>query len=324
MGEFIDLIGKKFGKLIVVEKYGHKEKHILWLCQCDCGNKVVILGYSLRSGDTKSCGCLQIERVTTHGHNKRNKRSLTYSSWAGMIQRCTNPNNISYKNYGGRSPPITVCDRWDKSKGGSFANFLEDMGNRPKGKSLDKINNNKNYCKLNCKWSTPKQQNRNRRDNRLYTFNNKTQCIKDWAKKYKMPVSSLRYRIDVLKFSIEKALMTPVKKRRSLFIRSYEQKLSRALRALRLTNNNKISFSKCLPYNSKQLYDHLENIRNFQSNSCPMCHISYDINPFDIDHIVPTFTAKTREELLKLFNLENLSPLCYKCNRYIKRDKIIN
>jgi len=172
-------------------------------------------------------------------------------------------------------------------------------------------------------WSTPKQQSRNRRDNRLYTFNNKTKLLIRWAKEYKMPISSLRYRIDVLKFSIEKALMTPTKKRRSLFICSYEHKLSKALRALRLTDNNKISFSKYLPYNSKQLQDYLENIKISQNNRCPMCRISYSINSCDIDHIIPTSTAKTKNELIKLFNLKNLSPLCFKCNRYIKRDKII-
>jgi hypothetical protein len=104
---------------------------------------------------------------------------------------------------------------------------------------------------------------------------------------------------------------------------SYRRKLRNALMGCRRKGYKKISFSKDLPYNSHQLCEYLENIRKSQDNCCPMCHISYDINPFDVDHIIPTSTAKTREELLKLFNLENLSPLCYKCNRWIKRDRII-
>lgn len=98
-----------------------------------------------------------------------------------MIQRCNNKDNFQYNDYGGRG--ITVCDRWDINKGGSFENFLQDMGEKPKDKSLDRVDNNKlinGYSPENCKWSTRKEQSINKRNNKLYTYNNKTQCRKAW------------------------------------------------------------------------------------------------------------------------------------------------
>lgn len=107
-------------------------------------------------------------------------------------------------------------------------------------------------------------------------------------------------------------------------VRNYENQLRKALSGLKLLEKNKIGFSKYLPYNSKQLYEHLEKIIKDQDNCCPMCHANYGISPFDIDHIIPVSTAKTKDELLKLFFLDNLYLLCFSCNRYIKRDKVLN
>jgi len=125
-----------------------------------------------------------------------------------MRNRCTNFNYSGYKDYGGRG--ITVCERWMK-----FENFLEDMGEPPtKGHTLDRKNNDRGYCKSNCRWATKKQQMRNKRNNRLLTYKGKTQCMTDWASQYGMNKNTLRSRIVEMNWSIEKALTSPVRKRK--------------------------------------------------------------------------------------------------------------
>lgn len=214
MRKIINLIGKKFGRLTVLKRMANdKHKKPMWLCKCDCGEEKIVLGLSLKSGNTKSCGCLQkevvIKRSTKHGYNKRGKRYKIYNSWSDMIKRCTNPNVHNYNNYGGRG--IKVCKRWQHS----FANFFEDMGEPPTKKhSLDRIDNNKGYCKSNCRWATPKQQQTNKRNSRLKTYMGKTQCISIWAEEFGINYDILYARIFRYGWSIEKALTTPVRKRR--------------------------------------------------------------------------------------------------------------
>lgn len=154
MSKLVNLVGKEFGQLIVLGKADKPKGTIIkWLCLCDCGNETVVQGGNLRSGNTKSCGCLGKNNIdrTTHGM----ARSRTYESWHKMKQRCTNPRVLGYKNWGGRG--IKFCKRWIR-----FENFYTDMGERPVGKSLDRIDNNGNYNSVNCKWSTPKEQNNNK------------------------------------------------------------------------------------------------------------------------------------------------------------------
>ncbi|MBT2759868.1 hypothetical protein J7E85_01210 [Paenibacillus sp. ISL-20] len=164
MGKIKDLLGQRFARIKVIEFYGKNKKNgAMWLCECDCGNNKVIWGSDLIRGQTTSCGCLNKERVkakvTKHGHNKGgNKISSEYRAWNNMIQRCSNPKNNQYKNYGGRG--ITVCREWLES----FQEFFNDMGKKPSAiYSLDRIDVNGNYGPNNCKWSTPKEQARNRR-----------------------------------------------------------------------------------------------------------------------------------------------------------------
>lgn len=215
-GKFIDLTGQKFERLSVINESGRsKSGNIIWNCLCDCGNKITVIGSRLKNGHTKSCGCLRKDIKTIHGHNRSNKKSPTYSSWDCMIQRCTNKNNIKYKDYGGRG--ITVCDRWNTKKGGSFENFLEDMGEKPIEHELDRVDNNKltnSYSLENCRWISRKQQMRNTRSNHLITYDNKTQCLSAWAEEYGMSFDRLWHRLYTSNWPIEKALLTPVKKYR--------------------------------------------------------------------------------------------------------------
>lgn len=203
----IDLTGQKFGKLLVLKQVG-KDRwgSYKWLCICDCGKEIIAQSGNLKNRHTKSCGCLIIKILTKHGYGKKGRESKTYKSWLRMNQRCNNPNNKQWKNYGGRG--IKICKRWK-----NFRSFLKDMGERPtKNHSIDRIDNDDDYYKKNCQWATIKQQNRNSRNNRLETYNNKTRCLIEWAEEYKIPYRVLWNRLYKLDWSMEKAFMTPVKK----------------------------------------------------------------------------------------------------------------
>lgn len=201
----INLTGQKFGKLKVL-KYVNRNKYgdSIWLCLCDCGQQKTISNSDLKTGNTKSCGCFRVK----HGHSINNDLSQTYIAWAHMKQRCNNKKDPTYLNYGNRG--ITVCKRWF-----IFENFLKDMGEPPtKNHSLDRVNNNGNYCKNNCRWATKKQQQGNMRSNHMIVFSGQTKCIAEWARKTGIGQKCLWHRLVTLKWSVKKALTTPVKRRK--------------------------------------------------------------------------------------------------------------
>ncbi len=213
MPKLTDLTGSKFGRLIVLRRVNNsKSGKLQWLCQCRCGNTKIITGYHLKSGATKSCSCLSREKTirrnmsgVQHGHC-RGRPSKVYEVWHGIIGRCTNFKDKRYNNYGGRG--ITVCKQWMK-----FENFLEDMGEVPKGYQIDRIDNDKGYCRKNCRWTTAKLNSRNKRNNHLETYNDKTRTLVEWAEELKMNYSTLLNRI-TRGWTIEEAFMTPVRKKR--------------------------------------------------------------------------------------------------------------
>lgn len=169
----IDLTGQRSGKLVAVHSVeGDRNQKRAWLCNCDCGGTVTVKTQLFREGKVQSCGCLNRQPITgsvsrTHGYASRGKVTPTYQAWQNMIQRCTNPNRPDYHHYGGRG--ITICERWM-----TFENFLADVGEKPKGLSIDRFpDNNGNYEPGNVRWANQTQQVRNSRafENGVYVGN---------------------------------------------------------------------------------------------------------------------------------------------------------
>ncbi len=149
--------GERYGRLVVLYEEGRRNRERTFRCVCDCGTQVVVRGASLRNRRTRSCGCLRTElsagRVRTHGLSSH----PLYRAFKTMHQRCSNPDFPKWKDYGKRG--IVVCERWTGPDG--FPNFLADMGERPLGRTLDRIDNDGPYAPDNCRWATPLQQSAN-------------------------------------------------------------------------------------------------------------------------------------------------------------------
>lgn len=199
---FKDFAGKRFGRLTTVKHYGKdKSGNITWVCECDCGNETIVRVASLFCGNTKSCGCLIGDTSRIHGMDG----TPTYRTWDTMKRRCLNPNSISYESYGGRG--IKVCKRWLK-----FENFYADMGEKPNGTSLDRIDNDGDYEPSNCRWATYKQQARNRSSSRLISYGGKLYTMAELVEKFNINRGTLEHRISVLMWPIEKALTHPLRR----------------------------------------------------------------------------------------------------------------
>jgi hypothetical protein len=202
--------GRKFNRLEVVElikEIPGKRPKRFWRCRCKCGTVVAVSEHHLITNHTQSCGCLRKERtiakIKTHGESA-SARTLEYSTWASMIQRCRNSESHKFPRYGGRG--IAVCERWN-----SFINFLADMGRKPSPQhSIERRNNDGNYEPSNCYWATHKEQSRNKITTRFITFNGTTKCVTDWAALLGMRPNTLSGRLS--RWTVEKSLRTPVGK----------------------------------------------------------------------------------------------------------------
>lgn len=194
-----DITGQRFGRLTVVRRDGSEGGRSAWVCRCDCGKEMRTLLIRLRSGNTRSCGCLGPDitsaRNTTHGFtSQRGPKHPLVSIWASMLTRCTNPHAASYPHYGGRG--IRVCEQW-RDLAAFVADIEAEIGARPSMRhSLDRINNDRHYEPGNVRWATRSMQRRNSRSPlRLITIGGRTMSQTDWARETGVPLSTIRTRL---------------------------------------------------------------------------------------------------------------------------------
>lgn len=196
-----NLIGQRFGRLTVVSRSDNKGRNTAWLCKCDCGNQTIVTHQNLKSGHTLSCGCYNVDllkiRSTKHGMSK----SRLYGIWCGIKDRCNNPQSDSYSNYGKRG--IGICVEWDND----FNSFMEWSLNNGylDNLTIDRIDNNKGYEPNNCRWTTSKEQGRNKRNNILIFYKGKRQNLSAWCEELNLNYDTVWARLRVSKMSVEDA-----------------------------------------------------------------------------------------------------------------------
>ena len=199
----IDLTGQKFGRLTVV-RFDHKENgRKYYLCQCDCGNFKIVSNHSLKSGNTKSCGCLHKEILTQRNkdnriHHPENERLLRI--WRAMLHRCYKETDEHYDYYGGRG--IKVCDDWhdfETFQKWALANGYAD------NLTIDRLDGNKDYCPENCSWATMTVQNNHKSDTKWLTYKGKTQSLSDWCRELGLDYVRTKARLNSLGWSVEDA-----------------------------------------------------------------------------------------------------------------------
>lgn len=205
--ERIFIVGKRFGRLTVLS-YSHSIGYTkYYLCKCDCGNEKTISKCSLTSGKSKSCGCLHREIVkSTLGRPRLPNGYVRLGRiYNGMKKRCYDERSNRYSRYGARG--IGICSEWLSDKN-AFRLWAINNGYRP-GLSIDRINNDEDYCPENCRWIDPRDQLSNYSKNVFIEFNGKRQTLAQWSRELNMPTSTLHNRIRVHGWSVERALTEP-------------------------------------------------------------------------------------------------------------------
>lgn len=209
----MDLTGQTFSSLTVVSRAPNawrkngKQMATMWNCRCECGKESIVSTGNLRSGGTRSCGCLLLKimgsQFKTHGKSE----TAAYRAWGRIKNRCSNPLRSNYYYYGAKG--VTVCDRWLNS----FENFYADMGDPPSpSHSIDRKDNSLGYSPDNCKWSTRIEQANNKSNNVFFAFNGQNKTIPEWSRESGVSRAVLYYRIQIKRWPIDKALSTPVRR----------------------------------------------------------------------------------------------------------------
>lgn len=200
----IDMTGQTYGRLTVLRMAASKDGRAMWECVCTCGRHTITSGYALRSGMAKSCTCLQKDkaraRLKTHGMSDTN----LYHTWVNMRKRCESKSSQDYQHYGGRG--ISVCTEWHDPI--VFISWALSSGYK-NGLTIDRIDNDGNYCPSNCRWVNRKMQARNTRRNNLLTYKGETHCVMEWACITGIPESTIRCRVYRYGWDVGRALTTP-------------------------------------------------------------------------------------------------------------------
>ena len=198
----INILGNKYGRLTVIARAENNPKgRAMWLCLCDCGNEKVVNSGDLRTGHSKSCGCLSREKFSALNRQHGKSGTPEWKTCLAMKRRCYDKTQQFYDIYGGRG--IVVCNRWKDS----FQNFYDDMGKRPEGMSLERIDSNGNYEPSNCKWATAKEQARNTSRNYYVTMNGATKALSAWTEELNLNYYTIKSRIYKLKWNPVEALL---------------------------------------------------------------------------------------------------------------------
>lgn len=205
-----DNVGQKFNRWEILSKSEQRYPdgtRCFYLGKCDCGTIKLVRISDVKSGKSKSCGCLErelhLKRVLKHGESIGEK-TVEYETWQRLRNRCWNETSADYKDYGARG--ITVCEEWTND----YLRFLSDMGRRPEGTSLDRIDNNRGYEPGNCRWATPGIQRRNQRRVQLFTLDGKSLCLTDWAKIAGTTREVLRTRLE-LGWDLQRAITQKIR-----------------------------------------------------------------------------------------------------------------
>lgn len=212
---FIDITGQTFSKLTVIKRDGkNKEGKATWLCKCECGKESIVTGKQLRTGKTRSCGCLLAEvtaaRSTTHGMARRGNKNKLYSTWMKIKQRCHNETCSDYYLYGATG--ISVCDRWRNSFQDFYDDIISAIGHRPNKMSLDRFPNKYgNYEPGNVRWGTDEMQANNKRNNRMLTHDGRTMTLMMWSREVGIHNQTIAWRLEH-GMSVSDALTMPIRK----------------------------------------------------------------------------------------------------------------